>query len=74
MAVTEPGGPLRPVEATGAPAVGWEPGDWVAVGWSGGSCRACRTGDQVHCRQRRIPGLSHPGGWAETVEPNHSCR
>ncbi|MGV9384951.1 alcohol dehydrogenase catalytic domain-containing protein [Nonomuraea sp. NPDC003707] len=120
MAVTEPGGPLRPVEvaitdpepgwvrvrvtasgvcgadlgtvsaaepaggfpitpgheiagvieATGALAAGWEPGDRVAVGWSGGSCghcHACRTGDQVHCRRRRIPGLSYPGGWADTV-------
>ncbi|WP_222871891.1 alcohol dehydrogenase catalytic domain-containing protein [Nonomuraea sp. PA05] len=120
MAVTEPGGPLRPVEvamtdpepgwarvrvaasgvcgadlgtvsasnpaggfpitpgheiagvieATGAAEAGWEPGDRVAVGWSGGSCghcQACRTGDQVHCRQRRIPGLAYPGGWAETV-------
>ncbi|MGV9778959.1 alcohol dehydrogenase catalytic domain-containing protein, partial [Streptosporangium sp. NPDC003464] len=120
MAVTEPGGPLRPVDealadpepgwvrvrvaasgvcgadlgtvsasepAGGFPitpgheiagvidAVGeltpsWELGDRVAVGWSGGSCGhcgACRTGDQVHCRQRRIPGLSYPGGWAQTV-------
>ncbi|NUW39484.1 alcohol dehydrogenase catalytic domain-containing protein [Nonomuraea rhodomycinica] len=120
MAVTEPGGPLRPVEAaitdpepgwvrvrvaaggvcgadlgtvsasdpaggfpitpgheiagvidaTGAPAAGWRTGDRVAVGWSGGSCghcHACRTGDQVHCRRRLIPGLSYPGGWADMV-------
>ncbi|MFI7130703.1 alcohol dehydrogenase catalytic domain-containing protein [Nonomuraea sp. NPDC050153] len=58
------------IDTTGAPAAGWRPGDRVAVGWFGGSCghcHACRTGDQVHCRQRRIPGLSYPGGWADMV-------
>ncbi|WP_219516264.1 alcohol dehydrogenase catalytic domain-containing protein [Nonomuraea ceibae] len=120
MAITQPGGPLRPIEVAiadpepgwvsvrvsaggvcgadlgtagaakpaggfpitpgheisgvidtiGAAVNGWQPGDRVAVGWSGGSCghcHPCRTGDQVHCRQRRIPGLSYPGGWADTV-------
>lgn len=73
-----PGGfPITPgheiagvVEAAGAAVDGWEPGDRVAIGWSGGSCghcHACRTGDQVHCGRRRVPGLSYPGGWAETV-------
>ncbi len=45
----------------------WQVGDRVAVGWFGGSCghcRACRTGDVVHCPDRRIPGISYPGGWA----------
>ncbi|WP_211221818.1 alcohol dehydrogenase catalytic domain-containing protein [Granulicoccus phenolivorans] len=45
---------------------GWQVGDRVAVGWFGGSCghcRACRTGDVVHCPERRIPGVSYPGGW-----------
>ncbi|KAB8194846.1 alcohol dehydrogenase catalytic domain-containing protein [Nonomuraea phyllanthi] len=79
VSASEPAGgfPITPgheiagvIDATGARAAGWELGDRVAVGWSGGSCghcRPCRTGDQVHCRQRRIPGLSYPGGWAETV-------
>ncbi|WP_406430762.1 alcohol dehydrogenase catalytic domain-containing protein [Streptomyces sp. NBC_00631] len=49
---------------------GWEVGERVAVGWFGGSCghcSACRTGDVVHCPQRRIPGLSYPGGWSSTL-------
>jgi D-arabinose 1-dehydrogenase-like Zn-dependent alcohol dehydrogenase len=48
----------------------WAVGDRVAVGWFGGSCGHCdfcRTGDVVHCPQRQVPGMSYPGGWAETV-------
>jgi alcohol dehydrogenase len=48
----------------------WAVGDRVGVGWFGGSCghcSSCRTGDVVHCPQRRVPGLSYPGGWAETI-------
>jgi D-arabinose 1-dehydrogenase-like Zn-dependent alcohol dehydrogenase len=49
---------------------GWTVGDRVAVGWFGGSCghcTPCRTGDVVHCPQRQVPGVSYPGGWAETI-------
>ncbi|HMR50066.1 MAG TPA: alcohol dehydrogenase catalytic domain-containing protein [Arachnia sp.] len=48
---------------------GWI-GERVAVGWFGGSCTQCsycRAGDPVHCHDRKIPGLSYPGGWAEFV-------
>ncbi|MGN7199547.1 alcohol dehydrogenase catalytic domain-containing protein [Arthrobacter sp. SAFR-044] len=48
----------------------WESGNRVAVGWFGGSCGQCtycRRGDVVHCPQRKIPGLSYPGGWAQTI-------
>lgn len=48
----------------------WKVGDRVAVGWFGGSCGQCsfcRRGDVVHCPERKIPGLSYPGGWAESV-------
>lgn len=48
----------------------WAVGDRVAVGWFGGSCGHCgfcRTGDVVHCAKRQVPGLSYPGGWAETI-------
>lgn len=48
----------------------WAVGDRVAVGWFGGSCGrcpACRTGDSVHCPDRKIPGISYPGGWADTI-------
>jgi alcohol dehydrogenase len=49
---------------------GWQVGERVGVGWFGGSCghcTACRSGDVVHCPQRKIPGLSYPGGWSSTI-------
>ncbi|OLL16093.1 alcohol dehydrogenase catalytic domain-containing protein (plasmid) [Rhodococcus sp. M8-50] len=49
---------------------GWQIGDRVAVGWFGGSCghcSLCRRGNVVHCAQRRTPGRSYPGGWAESL-------
>ncbi|MEW2395517.1 alcohol dehydrogenase catalytic domain-containing protein [Streptomyces sp. NPDC046862] len=49
---------------------GWAVGDRVAVGWFGGSCghcSFCRAGDVVHCPERKIPGLSYPGGWAQSI-------
>ncbi|WP_220151307.1 MULTISPECIES: alcohol dehydrogenase catalytic domain-containing protein [Brevibacterium] len=54
----------------GAGETGYTVGDRVAVGWFGGSCGACRNcrrGDVVHCPDRRIPGISYPGGWSESV-------
>lgn len=54
----------------GSGVTGLTVGDRVAVGWFGGSCghcRACRSADPVHCKLRRIPGLSYAGGWAESV-------
>ncbi|UYQ79111.1 alcohol dehydrogenase catalytic domain-containing protein [Glutamicibacter sp. JL.03c] len=52
---------------TGSGVERWRAGDRVAVGWFGGSCGrcpACLSGDVVHCPERRIPGVSYPGGWA----------
>ncbi|MFI7128722.1 alcohol dehydrogenase catalytic domain-containing protein [Nonomuraea sp. NPDC050153] len=49
---------------------GWAVGDRVAVGWFGGSCGHCvfcRAGDVVHCLDRKVPGLSYPGGWAQSI-------
>ncbi|NDZ73545.1 alcohol dehydrogenase catalytic domain-containing protein [Streptomyces sp. SID10362] len=49
---------------------GWAVGDRVAVGWFGGSCghcSLCRTGDVVHCAERKVPGLSYAGGWAQRL-------
>lgn len=48
----------------------WALGDRVAVGWFGGSCGQCahcRRGDVVHCADRKIPGVSYPGGWAQHI-------
>lgn len=58
------------VAAVGQGVSAWEVGDRVAIGWFGGSCgrcQACRRGDVVHCPDRQIPGLSYPGGWAESI-------
>ncbi|MFF0333371.1 alcohol dehydrogenase catalytic domain-containing protein [Streptomyces fimicarius] len=58
------------VAETGEEAEGWSVGDRVAVGWFGGSCghcTFCRAGDVVHCPERRIPGLSYQGGWAQSI-------
>ncbi|MGY5764408.1 alcohol dehydrogenase catalytic domain-containing protein [Brachybacterium sp. DNPG3] len=58
------------ISAIGPAVRGWQIGDRVAVGWFGGGCgrcRSCRTGDVVHCPERRIPGISYPGGWASSV-------
>ncbi|PWG12164.1 alcohol dehydrogenase [Streptomyces sp. V2] len=58
------------VAEVGPDVAGWAVGERVTVGWFGGSCghcRACRTGDVVHCPEREVPGLAYPGGWATTI-------
>ncbi|MFF9045148.1 alcohol dehydrogenase catalytic domain-containing protein [Streptomyces parvulus] len=58
------------IAETGDGVEGWVAGDRVAVGWFGGSCghcAHCRSGDVVHCAERKIPGLSYPGGWAQSI-------
>ncbi|SDO57785.1 alcohol dehydrogenase [Streptomyces sp. cf386] len=66
-----PGHEVAGVVADLGPGVrDWEIGDRVAVGWFGGSCghcSACRVGDVVHCPERKVPGLSYPGGWSSTL-------
>jgi D-arabinose 1-dehydrogenase-like Zn-dependent alcohol dehydrogenase len=54
----------------GAGVAVWQTGDRVAVGWFGGSCghcERCSRGDVVHCPERQVPGVSYPGGWAESI-------
>ncbi|WP_171110255.1 MULTISPECIES: alcohol dehydrogenase catalytic domain-containing protein [unclassified Streptomyces] len=58
------------VAEVGEGVAGWTAGERAGVGWFGGSCgqcTACRSGDVVHCAERRIPGLSYAGGWATTI-------
>lgn len=58
------------VAEVGDQVEGWSVGDRVAVGWFGGSCghcAYCRVGDVVHCAERKVPGLSYPGGWAQSI-------
>ncbi|MFD7767149.1 alcohol dehydrogenase catalytic domain-containing protein [Streptomyces sp. NPDC059787] len=58
------------IAEVGGQVRGWTVGERVAVGWFGGSCghcAFCRDGDVVHCRERKVPGLSYPGGWAQSI-------
>lgn len=49
----------------------WQVGHRVVVGWFGGSCGECEfclVGDVVHCPDRKVPGISYPGGWAQSID------
>lgn len=35
-----------------------------------GLCRACRTGDDMHCENGQFPGLSRDGGFADLLKTN----
>lgn len=55
------------VEAVGSAVTNVAEGDKVIVHpiITCGLCRACRTGDDVHCLQSRFPGIDTNGGYAE---------
>jgi D-arabinose 1-dehydrogenase-like Zn-dependent alcohol dehydrogenase len=56
------------VDAVGADVTNWKPGQRVGVGWHGGhdfTCDACRRGDFMNCKNEKITGFSHDGGYAE---------
>lgn len=56
------------VDAVGDGVQGFQVGDKVGVGWSGGSdftCEFCRRGDFTNCVNRTIVGTSYDGGYAE---------
>ncbi|MGW9372963.1 alcohol dehydrogenase catalytic domain-containing protein [Streptomyces xanthophaeus] len=58
------------ITGLGEAVEGWAVGDRVAVGWFGGSCghcSYCRWGDVVHCSERKVPGMSYSGGWAQGI-------
>lgn len=64
------------IEAVGDEVSGWQAGDRVAVGWSGGycgDCPACRRGDFTFCQQNWVTGASFPGGFAEKVTVPHTA-
>jgi len=46
----------------------WRKGQRVGVGWHGGhdgTCRECRRGDFVNCRNGKVCGISYDGGYQE---------
>jgi D-arabinose 1-dehydrogenase-like Zn-dependent alcohol dehydrogenase len=61
------------IDAVGADVTNWKVGQRVGVGWHGGHCfvcEPCRRGNFVLCRNEKITGISHDGGYQEyTVIP-----
>src|SRR6202162_3679955 len=56
------------IDAVGADVANWKPGQRVGVGWHGGhdfTCNACRRGDFINCKNEKITGISHDGGYQE---------
>ncbi|MFC4035712.1 alcohol dehydrogenase catalytic domain-containing protein [Streptomyces polygonati] len=58
------------VQAVGPGVTEWTVGQRVASGYiagTDGTCEACRAGDGINCPEAKIPGVSYPGGFADTV-------
>ena len=56
------------IDEVGAGVSDWKKGQRVGVGWHGGhdgTCRECRRGDFVNCRNLKIRGISYDGGYQE---------
>ena len=46
----------------------WKAGQRVGVGWHGGhdgTCRECRRGDFINCRNVKVTGISYDGGYQQ---------
>jgi alcohol dehydrogenase, propanol-preferring len=58
------------IEAIGEGVTTWKVGQRVGVGFLGGHCgvcRPCRKGDFVNCQNQPLSGITHDGGYAETM-------
>ena len=56
------------IDEIGAGVSAWKVGQRVGVGWHGGhdgTCRDCRRGDFRNCRNQKIAGISHDGGYQQ---------
>jgi D-arabinose 1-dehydrogenase-like Zn-dependent alcohol dehydrogenase len=56
------------VDEVGAEVSEWKKGQRVGVGWHGGhdgTCRECRRGDFISCRNQKICGVSYDGGYQQ---------
>ena len=56
------------VDEVGPGVSEWTTGQRVGVGWHGGydgTCRECRRGDFINCRNMKIAGISYDGGYQE---------
>jgi D-arabinose 1-dehydrogenase-like Zn-dependent alcohol dehydrogenase len=56
------------IDAVGPDVPGWQPGQRVGVGWSGGYCGYCdhcRRGDFFACVRGQTTGVTYDGGYGE---------
>src|SRR5579862_3746601 len=56
------------IDELGAGVSAWKQGQRVGVGWHGGqdgTCRECRRGDFLNCKNVKIPGISYDGGYQQ---------
>ena len=56
------------VEEVGAGVTAWDEGQRVGVGWHGGhdnTCRECRRGDFINCRNAKVCGIDYDGGYQQ---------
>jgi D-arabinose 1-dehydrogenase-like Zn-dependent alcohol dehydrogenase len=56
------------IDAVGPGVPGWEPGQWVGVGWNGGYCGycdQCRRGSFFACVRGQTTGVTYDGGYGE---------
>jgi D-arabinose 1-dehydrogenase-like Zn-dependent alcohol dehydrogenase len=56
------------IDAVGARAAGWQPGERVGVGWNGGycgRCDPCRRGEFFACVMHQVTGITYDGGYGE---------
>jgi D-arabinose 1-dehydrogenase-like Zn-dependent alcohol dehydrogenase len=56
------------IDSLGEGVLEWKVGQRVGVGWHGGHCFHCdwcRRGDFILCRNEKVTGFSHDGGYAE---------
>ncbi len=58
------------IDEVGEDVTAWRKGDRVGVGWHGGhcfQCESCRVGDFITCRDLRVTGISHDGGYGQLM-------
>jgi D-arabinose 1-dehydrogenase-like Zn-dependent alcohol dehydrogenase len=56
------------IDELGPGVTGWKTDQRIGVGWHGGhdnTCRECRRGDFVHCRNLKVPGINYDGGYEQ---------
>jgi D-arabinose 1-dehydrogenase-like Zn-dependent alcohol dehydrogenase len=56
------------IDAIGADATLWKPGQRVGVGWHGGhcfQCEPCRRGDFINCKFEKVTAIHFDGGYQE---------